>query len=560
MSMKGIIKYVLCTIGVVIGAILLILLCFNFAINCKKTLIDTSISPDGTYELTLIEIGEPAWPFGAASGRLILNEGNTIISQKDFELRNDGCQIGNNNWAVTWNESHVEVILSGEEQYDEQFLLYYDGTVNSETLYEKTETDVAEQQYPIILDMGALENGDGQVIFSISIEDYSNFDISVSESENTLDSSLKTTDEEKAAIQSECIVISELYREIYQQAPKVPSQYFGAENDITQETIDEIENILIAAGYSVINSDSIYPEYLEHSDCVNAFWECVKQQTDAEVSFWGVSSTGGLYYRKFCFIDGKSYGIFAGADWKDDGKLELLYAEKREIFYWDMTYNADFIYRDLYLDRHWDAAHLLRLHPVDKPMYDLTMKYILPIGYHNVNLFLLDWSSDDYGNLCFNDLLDYLYRLKYNDYLYARDYPRYTTPYSYSAIPAKLFEDTIVPYFDISMEEFRERALYDAENDIYPWQDISCDNVLYFPSLIPEVTECIEIDDSTKKLIVNVMCPDYQTDKLFVHEVTIRVLSDGEYQYIGNQITCRSDINIPSPQARIPVQRFSMDR
>lgn len=128
------------------------------------------------------------------------------------------------------------------------------------------------------------------------IEDYSNFDISVSESENTLDSSLKTTDEEKAAIQSECIVISELYREIYQQAPKVPSQYFGAENDITQETIDEIENILIAAGYSVINSDSIYPEYLEHSDCVNAFWECVKQQTDAEVSFWGVSSTGGLYY------------------------------------------------------------------------------------------------------------------------------------------------------------------------------------------------------------------------------------------------------------------------
>ena len=172
MSMKGIIKYVLCTIGVVIGAILLILLCFNFAITCKKTLIDTSISPDGTYELTLIEIGEPAWPFGAASGRLILNEGNTIISQKDFELRNDGCQMGNNNWAVTWNENHVEVILSGEEQYDEQFLLYYDGTVNSETLYEKTETDVAEQQYPIILDMGALKNGDGQVIFSISIDDF----------------------------------------------------------------------------------------------------------------------------------------------------------------------------------------------------------------------------------------------------------------------------------------------------------------------------------------------------------------------------------------------------
>ena len=41
---------------------------------------------------------------------------------------------------------------------------------------------------------------------------------------------------------------------------------------------------------------------------------------------------------------------------------------------------------------------------------------ILPIGYHNVNLFLLDWESGDYGNLCFNDLLDYLYRVKTNDF------------------------------------------------------------------------------------------------------------------------------------------------
>lgn len=78
-----------------------------------------------------------------------------------------------------------------------------------------------------------------------------------------------------------------------------------------------------------------------------------------------------------------------------------------------------------------------------------------------------------------NDLLEFLYRIKFNDFLYAKDYPLYTTSYSYSAIPAKLFEDTILPFFDISIDELRERALYDAENDIYPWQDISCGNVLY---------------------------------------------------------------------------------
>lgn len=119
--MKGIIKFVLCMIGVVIGSMSLILLCFHFAINCKKTLIDTSISPDGAYELTLIEIGEPAWPFGPASGRLILKKDDNRISQINFELKNDGCSISSNCWAVTWNADHVKVIMSGDEQYDEQF-------------------------------------------------------------------------------------------------------------------------------------------------------------------------------------------------------------------------------------------------------------------------------------------------------------------------------------------------------------------------------------------------------------------------------------------------------
>ena len=170
--MKKLINIVLCFICIVIGMNLLLAGCVYYIANCKNTLRDTSISPDGKYELTLMEIGEPAWPFGPASGRLILNEGNTQISQTSFTLANDGCSISSNDWAVTWNEDHVKVILSGEEQYDEQFLLYFDGTVDSETLYEKAETGVAEQQYPIILEIKTLENKDGQTTFSISIDDF----------------------------------------------------------------------------------------------------------------------------------------------------------------------------------------------------------------------------------------------------------------------------------------------------------------------------------------------------------------------------------------------------
>ena len=377
--------------------------------------------------------------------------------------------------------------------------------------------------------------------------------------EPDLDLYLDIPDEEKDAIQSDCTAISKLYWETYQKAEKVPSQDWNTNVEVTQDTIDTIEDILIEAGYPVINSDRIYPQYLENSDCFMPFWACVKQEKDTEVSFWGISSSGGLYYRKFQFKDGEPCIIFAVANWNDEGNIELSYLYKRKILYWDITDEKNFIYQDEYLNRHWDAAHRLRLHPVDPSRYDLTMKYILPIGYQNVNLFLVDWNSENYGKLCFNDLLEFLYRIKFNDFLYARDYPLYTASYPYSAIPGNLFEDTILSFFDISIDELRERALYDSENDIYPWQSISGANAMYYPTVTPEVTECEVVDEHTIKLVVNVACPDYHTDKLFIHEVIIRVLDDGSYHYIGNQIVYKDDISLPSPQARIPVQRFSTD-
>lgn len=114
------------------GSLLAVIVAFWFSIsytvNYKKTTCDTSVSPDGKYELTLQAVGEPDWPFGSASGRLVLMEGKDKISQTDFELHNDGGSITSSCWKVTWYEDYVEVILSGEEQFNEQVILYFDGT------------------------------------------------------------------------------------------------------------------------------------------------------------------------------------------------------------------------------------------------------------------------------------------------------------------------------------------------------------------------------------------------------------------------------------------------
>ena len=123
--------------------------------------------------MTLIEIGEPVWPFGPAAGRLVLKEGNTTISQTDFELRNDGCSIGSNDWAVTWNEDHAEVVLSGEEQFDEQILLYFDGTTQRQTLTDETEPTATQVETEIKkLDIAVIENRENELVFDVSIDDF----------------------------------------------------------------------------------------------------------------------------------------------------------------------------------------------------------------------------------------------------------------------------------------------------------------------------------------------------------------------------------------------------
>ncbi len=63
--------------------------------------------------------------------------------------------------------------------------------------------------------------------------------------------------------------------------------------------------------------------------------------------------------------------------------------------------------------------------------------------------------------------------------------------------------------------------------------------------------------DGTVTLLVNVMCPDKHTDHLFEHKVTMHIETDGSFQYLSNRIAYRSEYELPSPQARIEVQRFA---
>ncbi len=82
---------------------------------------------NGAYCVMLIADGSPEWPFGPQDGRILLERDGSKIAEASFSLANDGKYMGADNWRVEWQEDAVLVTISGEEQPDEQLMLYYAG-------------------------------------------------------------------------------------------------------------------------------------------------------------------------------------------------------------------------------------------------------------------------------------------------------------------------------------------------------------------------------------------------------------------------------------------------
>ena len=108
-------------IGVIAAAGIIALILWD----TRPRLIDTSVN--GEYTAELIAVSSPDWPFGPQDGRLVLKKGIWTVCAHDFTLANDGKYMCGYNWAVAWDDEKAVVTISGEEQHDEVYHLYYTG-------------------------------------------------------------------------------------------------------------------------------------------------------------------------------------------------------------------------------------------------------------------------------------------------------------------------------------------------------------------------------------------------------------------------------------------------
>lgn len=123
-------------IGIVLGVLFLLAgVAFGmllYEMYYKKTEIGQEQSADGAYALTIMQIGEPGFPFGPVDGRFTLQKDGETINTRTFTVNNDGVGLDYEDFVLFWKEDCVRIRVSGSEQEDVMYTLYYNGDSEGE--------------------------------------------------------------------------------------------------------------------------------------------------------------------------------------------------------------------------------------------------------------------------------------------------------------------------------------------------------------------------------------------------------------------------------------------
>lgn len=182
----------------------------------------------------------------------------------------------------------------------------------------------------------------------------------------------------------------------------------------------------------------------------------------------------------------------------------------------------------------------LRVLPLDEKCRALNEAYMMPIGYVKNNMFLVDWSENDFSSLDFYDLFDIFYRQ-----IYGKEVPYEPSDNlgvgTVYQIPKEEFEHIMMAYLNIDSETLQQKTLYHTDTKTYEYRPRGFYEAEYPEHPYPEVVDYTENADGTIALLVNVVFPYEGLSKVFSHEVVVRPLENGGVQYISNHVIPSED-------------------
>ena len=339
-------------------------------------------------------------------------------------------------------------------------------------------------------------------------------------------------DEEETEKMIECCL------ELYEKAAE--------ENKIDDlETIRSIVNCLGENGYPAV--DSRNQINMTEPEKVVEFCEKVDAQEEAEITIIEVSYLGGFVKYDLKTKDGnvdvvRSYYKY------ENGNMKREVTGSYQTEYWNYTEDGYLMFSGVWFSEELYVLTLsgaeehtaLRVQPLDETYRELSRKYLLPIGFEQNNMFIVDWSEDDFGELNFYDMFDLLYPKVYGTNIpyVADDNLGVGAVYQ---IPKDDFERVILPYFDIDSETLQSKTIYNAEDKTYEYKPRGFEEVEYPEYPYSEVIGFTENGDGTLTLTANVVFPYVGDSKVYAHEVVVRPLENGGVQYVSNRIIPSED-------------------
>ena len=311
------------------------------------------------------------------------------------------------------------------------------------------------------------------------------------------------------------------------------------------ETIRSIVNRLGENGYSAV--DSRNQINMTEPEKVVEFCEKVDAQEEAEITILEVSYLGGFVKYDLHTKDGnvdvvRSYYKY------ENGDIQREVTGSYQAEYWNYTEEGYLMFSGVWFSEELYVLTLsgaeehtaLRVQPLDETYRELSRKYLLPISFEQNNMFIVDWSEEDFGDLNFYDMYDILYPKvngQYAPYV-ADDNLSVSAVYQ---IPKEEFESVIMKYFNIDSETLQSKTIYDSENLTYEYKPRGFEEVEYPEYPYSEVVGFTENNDGTITLTANVVFPYAGDSKVYAHEVVVRPLENGRVQYVSNRIIPSED-------------------
>ena len=357
------------------------------------------------------------------------------------------------------------------------------------------------------------------------------------EDEQVVESEIAVQDQQQNVKDNEDEII-EICSQLYKKASE--------ENKIADlEMIRIIVNQFGENGYPAVDSRNQID--MTEAEPVEWFCEMVDTQEEAEITIIEVSYLGGFVKYDLETKDGKVDVVRSYYKY-ENGNMKREVTGSYQAEYWNYTEDGYLMFSGVWFSEELYVLTLsgaeehtaLRVQPLDETYRELSRKYLLPIGFEQNNMFIVDWSEDDFGELNFYDMFDLLYPKVYGTNIpyVADDNLGVGAVYQ---IPKDDFERVILPYFDIDSETLQSKTIYNAEDKTYEYKPRGFEEVEYPEYPYSEVIGFTENGDGTLTLTANVVFPYVGDSKVYAHEVVVRPLENGGVQYVSNRIIPSED-------------------